>query len=277
MRNWRPTRLPGRRVGSLWCRFGGTGEFGVLFLHGLVATGDVFGDTADALAGEHRVVVPDLLGFGGSLDEDESDFSTEAHLAALDLAAADLLGDRRVDVVAHSMGSAVALRWADRHPGRVRRVVCIGAPMWSSPASAAEHIGATSPLERLLLADERLARRLCRFNCEHRTASGWLSAAMAPRWPIPIARQASLHTWDAYHQTLHEQVFQTPWADLLARLDAADVAVQLVWGDHDPVGDRALATAASEHLPHVNVSVVVGDHTLPAARPRLAVDLLHQA
>lgn len=52
VRNWRPSRLPGERVGRLWCRSGGTGETGALLQHGLVATGDVFGDTADALATE---------------------------------------------------------------------------------------------------------------------------------------------------------------------------------------------------------------------------------
>ena len=261
----------------MWCRSDGTGETGVLLLHGLVATGDVFGDTADALATARQVVVPDLAGFGRSLDEGESDFGTEAHLAALDFAVTELLGDLPIDVVAHSMGSALALRWADRHPDRVRRVVCIGAPMWSSPARAAERLAETSTLARLLLADQRLARRVCQFNCEHRTASGWLSAAMAPRWPITIARQASLHTWDAYQQTLDEQVFQTPWSDLLTRLDGAEVAVQLVWGDHDPVGDSGFATEAGENLRHVSVSTVPGaDHTLPSARPGLIVDLLQR-
>ncbi len=277
VRNWRRSRLSGERVGRLWCRSGGDGESGALLLHGLVATGDVFGDTADALATECRVVVPDLLGFGRSLDEGESDFGTEAHLAALDLAVSELLGDRPIDVVAHSMGSALALRWADRHPERVHRVVCIGAPMWSSSSKAAERIAATSTLARLSITDQRLAHRLCQFNCEHRTASGWLSAAVAPRWPIPIGRQASLHTWGAYQQTLNEQVFQTPWSELLTRLDAAEVAVHLVWGDRDPVGDPAVAAEAGENLRHVSVSTVPGaDHTLPAARPGLIVDLLQR-
>ena len=47
--------------------------------------GDIFGAGFDRLAERHRVVVPDLLGFGRSLDEARTAFSVEAHLDALDI------------------------------------------------------------------------------------------------------------------------------------------------------------------------------------------------
>lgn len=40
---WALPVLPGRRWGRLYARSGGDGPSGVLLLHGLVATGDVFG------------------------------------------------------------------------------------------------------------------------------------------------------------------------------------------------------------------------------------------
>lgn len=268
VRNWRPSELAGMRVGRLFCRTGGSGPPASLLLHGLMATGDVFGRTADALALDGVVAVPDLLGFGRSLDEASHDFGTEAHLAAISEVVDQLCGRGPVRLGAHSMGSTLALRWAARHPGRVERVVCLGAPLWPRATDALGAIAAAGPMARAFLLDERVAGRLCALNCRYRTAGGWVGAALAPRWPVPVARQASLHSWAAYQAGIAEHVLHDDWRPLLARLDGEGVPVRLVWGDHDRIGDPAHARRLTDDLPHVSVETVAGaDHTLPAARP----------
>lgn len=271
---WKSSSLARRRVGGLCCRVGGSGETGVLLLHGLVATGDVFGVAADVLATSRVVAVPDLLGFGHSLDEDRADFGTEAHLAALDAVIAEVLGARPLVIAAHSMGCTLALRWAGRHPDRVERVICIGAPIWPTRAAARRAIGGASPMSRALVVSEPIARYACALSCRHRTLSGWIAAAVAPRWPSPIARQASLHTWPAFHQAVEHQVLHGEWPALLARLDAAGVPVRLVWGDRDRVADRGYGARLADSMAHVTVQIIKGaDHTLPTARPELIVEL----
>ena len=274
VRRWEPSSLVRRRVGDLSCRVGGNGGAGVLLLHGLVATGDVFGITADTLATTMVVAVPDLLGFGGSIDENRDDFGTEAHLAAIDAVINEVIGDRQLVIAAHSMGCTLALRWAGRHPGRVVRVICVGAPIWPSRAAARRAIGCASPMSRLLVLNGRIARFACGLSCRHRTVAGWIASVTAPRWPIPIARQASLHTWPAFHQAIEQQVLHDEWPALLERLDTAGVPVRLVWGDRDPVGDREYAMRLASSLTHVTVQIIEGaDHTLPTARPELVVEL----
>ena len=61
----------------------GTGEPVVLLLHGVVAAGNSFGAAYDALGEHATVVVPDLLGFGGSMDATHETDSS-ANIAALD-------------------------------------------------------------------------------------------------------------------------------------------------------------------------------------------------
>lgn len=87
-----------------------------------------FGAEFDPLANDGTLIVPDLLGFGRSLDESLRDFSAERHLDALDHLLDELgVGDRPVVVGAHSMGCALALRWAARRGGQIRRIVGWGA------------------------------------------------------------------------------------------------------------------------------------------------------
>ena len=128
------------------------------------------------------------------------------------------------------------------------------------------------------MVDERIARPLCWFNCRHRTLSGWVAAAVAPRWPIALARQASLHTWAAYRSTIRDQVVEVPWTDLLEQVDAARIEARLVWGQTDPVGDPAFAKAVTASMANVTVVEIPGaDHKMPAAAPQLIVELLDTA
>ncbi len=230
VRSWRPSNLPRRRIGALSCRTGGAGESGVLLLHGLVATGDIFGTIPDRLAHMHCVAVPDLLGFGASLDEQRSDFGTAAHLQAIGRVVDEAFGGRRLRIGAHSMGSALALRWATANPERVALVVCFGAPMWPTNAAARRSLASAGPMARSFLTDTRVARRICEFNCRHRTLSGWIAAVLAPRWPSDIARQASQHTWPAYRQAMEQQILHDDWASLLSGAAEAGIEVHLVWG-----------------------------------------------
>ena len=273
--SWQSSELPIERIGRLSCRIGGSGPGSALLLHGLVATGDVFGRSPDALATDHRVAGPDLAGFGRSLDEESVAFESSDHLDALSEVVEHLDGPTPLAIGAHSMGSALALRLAATHPRRVQRVVCIGAPIWPSPEAARHAIGAMGPMARSLLIDEQIPAALCSFNCSHRTLSGWIAAAVAPRWPVPVARQASLHTWPAYRLTLTQQVIETPWIELLEQLDDQGVRIDLVWGSADRVGDTEFVESATARLDGVRIHRIEGaDHTLVAAQPFLLPQLL---
>ena len=137
---WAPSRGIDRRAGPLQVRILGSGEPVVLLLHGMVAAGNSFGAAYDTLSEHATVVVPDLLGFGGSMSTTQVT-DASAHIAALDAALAALGLDRRPTVVAgHSMGGCLALRWAAQHTDLVRSVLTFGAPLYLNRAEADEHV-----------------------------------------------------------------------------------------------------------------------------------------
>jgi len=138
-----------------------------VLVHGVGASGEIWRQVAETLARDRRVSAADLPGFGASPPAGPG--------FALD-AVADRLGEGLAaagvsspfDLVGHSLGGAVALTLAHRHPTAVRRLVLVApAGLAPRPAAAAGALGTlasvTIPLRRGLarpLAGLPLTRRL---------------------------------------------------------------------------------------------------------------------
>jgi 2-succinyl-6-hydroxy-2,4-cyclohexadiene-1-carboxylate synthase len=95
----------------------------ILLAHGFTQTGRLWGPFGATLAEHHRLVQVDLPGHGGS-SSIEADLDGAGRLL---LEAAALGGDEPVDLLGYSLGARVALHAALREPGRVRRLILIGA------------------------------------------------------------------------------------------------------------------------------------------------------
>jgi 3-oxoadipate enol-lactonase len=104
----------------------------IVFLHAFPLDGSMWDAERAELAKSHRVIVPDLRGFGrsgqapppASLDEHADDVARML----------DSLGVERATVVGLSMGGYIALALARRHPQRLSRLIL--ADTRSQPDSA---------------------------------------------------------------------------------------------------------------------------------------------
>jgi pimeloyl-ACP methyl ester carboxylesterase len=96
----------------------------LVLVHGIGVSGRYFAPLADVLARDHRVLIPDLPGFGRSPRLDQRPTVEDMAASVRDyLRAADL--DRPV-LIGHSMGSQVVTEVMRQAPGAVLRGVCIG-------------------------------------------------------------------------------------------------------------------------------------------------------
>jgi pimeloyl-ACP methyl ester carboxylesterase len=117
---------------------------------------------ARELRSEFHIIAPDLRGHGDSAPSPSGDYSMSAFLYDL----AQLIHGQKlapVRIIAHSLGGAIALRYAGVYPELVEKLVVIEG-LGPSPAMIAER-GARGPAERYrtwIQAERDLAARLPR-------------------------------------------------------------------------------------------------------------------
>lgn len=234
----------------LFYRSAGSGAAPVLYLHGSPTSSDDWPEFLERTGG----LAPDLIGFGRSAKGGNLDYTLDglADFVERFLAA---LGVHEVSLVAHDWGAAAGLVFAQRHPGRVNRIVLINAlPLldgfrwhrlaraWRRPVLGELVHGITN--RRLL------ARELRRGTV---TPEGWSAARITAVW-----EQFDQGTQRAILR-LHRATSEPALAAAGARLPELDVPALVLWGEHDPWLRAELADAYGKRLPRATVE------RLPAA------------
>lgn len=114
-------------AGNLFVRDGGdpqSGHLPVLLVHSLAGNGGQWALQLDHLRRRRRAISLDLRGHGESDPADNGDYTIPGLAGDLE-AVADQLGVRRFILAGHSLGSAVAIEYASRHPERVAGLLLV--------------------------------------------------------------------------------------------------------------------------------------------------------
>lgn len=269
--HWQP---PGGAVhrGTLTARHVGDAGTPVVLLHGLAASGRVFGAAFDSLGDRHRLIVPDLLGFGES-PTSNTGYGPAQHVAAI-LACITELGcdDEPMIVAGHSMGALLAIHLAARHPDRVRAVVAFAPPLYRDPDEARQRIAGLGLMARLFALDTHWAHAACQWVCDHRDLAATMAQVLRPDLPGPIARDAVHHTWASYSQSLRDVILAAETRELVPN---PGVPVHVIAGGRDPIAPADLLDALA--APHATVSIWDADHDLELTHPRECVEAIANA
>lgn len=238
-------------------RYGPEGPPEVVLLHGLGSSAAFWRPVAEALAWRgHAVLVPDLLGFGGSRG-----IGTAFGLDEQADAVARLLtrtGSERVLAVGHSFGCAVAVVLSRRHPERVGGLMLVAPPAFADADRARCRLARRGWLAREVVRGAPTASVVCNVMCLTRTAIGFVAVRMAPHVPAPVARDSVQHTWPAYREALGALLVDNPIPAAIAR---PMVPTTVVLGRNDvlaPPGD-----VLEEPHGGVRLELWADDHLLP--------------
>lgn len=209
-----------------------------VLVHGLGDSAETWALVMPALAGEGRVLAPDLAGFGRTrMPREGMRFSALTKYLAGFL---DAIGVERAVLVGNSLGGAVILRYAATHPDRVAGLFLLdsgglldGVPPALDPATREE------------------ARELVEMT------SG--PGAQAPNFVLDdLVRRAQSPAYQAY---LHSDE-PTDISEDLGRIQAPTT---LIWGEHDRLvppdhgaamqqeikGSELILLPDASHLPHL--------------------------
>ena len=194
----------------------GSGERAFVLVHGFTGSRDDFREHVPELARLGRTLAIDQRGHGGTTNSGRHEDYTLDGLVA-DLAAAfDALGLARADLLGHSLGGMVALRFALAHPERVASLVLMDTSARPMPLPIPE------PVRSALL-------KLVTEQGVHALLPGM---RQRPPEQVPLAMRRSI-------EQMGPDVF---WERIQRKLEAMDPvawdALLRVLGDHEPATDR---------------------------------------
>lgn len=224
----------------------------LVLAHGYSASLDMWERQVAALSAQHRLILYDMRGHGGSeAPEDLSAYTIEAY-AADQAALLDHLGVERAHIGGLSMGGMVALQFAVTYPQRVRTLILCDTSPENPPGMAeeAERAGEMWALAQRFIAErgrEEFAKRLFQ---RFRAMPGLdIGEEMEQRY-IERMAGASLHG----HVGASKAVRARP--SLVARLAELTMPALIIVGDRDPLVPQA--AVMRQHIPH-NRTVLLAD------------------
>ena len=240
----------------------------VLLVPGLGGTSATWLPAGRLLAAAGRtVLIPDLLGFGGSMrlgTRFRLDDQVEAVLRLLDhhyIA--------QVHLVGHSWGCVVAGATAARAPDRVARLTLVAPAAFADPTTARERIGRASWLARTTFSSRDIGGVVCGAMCLSRPLLSRLMPRLRTSVPADVVRGGVQHSYPAYRDALGSMWQDNPLPELL-RAPTNPVTVVLADSDETVRPDDVLDLPLSDR---VHVVRVAGTHGLPYERPDLVARL----
>jgi 2-hydroxymuconate-semialdehyde hydrolase len=222
----------------------------IILIHGFPTSNHLWSNLVSLLPAGHRIVVPDLLGFGRSdLGEGEG-FSISAH-AGRTLGLMNALGISKCCLVGHHMGACIATWVANEAPQRVSHLALL------HPLAGDVTLTGTLAVMRAFMPLTRLL------------PMSWMRAplrAELTRWFSDSGRgRASVHQYvGAWQKPQRWKQFLRQMAALSAdevsqttmMLQSLVIPVTIVASDSDPAVPRVVPDRLREVVPNVPLDII---------------------
>lgn len=211
----------------------------------------------------HRIIALDLLGFGNAPKPKDSTYSLDEHASAV-IAALDSLGIEQATIAGHSMGCTVAITIASNFPKRVKRLILLGAPLYTRMPRARLRIWFWRPENAYAVIFKALAQ-----NPDITIAAAKSLKVIAP---LVKGMEITAKTWPAFRASLRECIVQTQ-----SYTDAVRIKIPtlLVYGRLDVfVLKRTLQRVRRKNRQYVRYMTMVGPHEITPLHGKKIADLV---
>jgi len=225
----------------------------VVFLHGFAASKDGWLNCVRFLAQTHRIIMPDLPGFGESSKLPEVSYDIWQQVEWLH-GLLDALGLAQAHLVGNSMGGFICLGFAKRYPERVAGMTLMNASGVRTPSP--------SPIEQAIRAG---GTPLIAHTPEDYARILEAVFVEPPSMPAPVVRCLT-------ERAVRNSVFDAKvWDDIIRvlpdltpDLPQIDVPALVLWGDQDRVIDLSAGRLLAERLPRARLVVLMRCGHVPA-------------
>lgn len=229
-----------------------------------------FGPVAELFAKDHRVVLVDLLQYGGS-DMSEIHGPMWDHHSRKMVDLLDELGIDRADFVCNSWGGTIALHLAATYPDRARALVVTGSmPVFEGDASAAlPETGRDVRVRSFRTARDRYYGGEGPTKEKMRELIGsleWYDASQVPEETVELRWRNSLYAEEIALATSANP--RGEWQDLTDELGMIQAPVLFLWGMQDAFLKPEYALMLARLVPRGNLHVMDhASHHLQEERP----------
>lgn len=238
----------------------------IVLIHGFLGNTASFRSIIDDLSRDHRVIALDLPGFGFSDRDPGFDLSQEAHARRV-ARVLDEAGIQRATILGHSMGGAIAQRFAARFPERTERLVLLCAvnagevPEWDRLGRRAK---AALTGMRLLTKSPTLMNRLTLRTMRSIVGDpDRLTADDAWVYTVPLLRPGTVGCLESMFRRLREEQPVD-----LGRITAPTLVLS---GECDTAVPPSVGLRLVESIPGARAHVWPGIGHLPAEEDPTAV------
>lgn len=223
-------------------------EVGVLLIHGLSGSTDDWKKTIPALAENFHVVAFDLPGFGKS-DKGSQSYSPTRYARLVQYLADHYLQNKPYHVVGHSMGGAIALRYAAQRPLRMQRLVLIDAagilhPQVITKFQAGSVVVSASGVHQTRGLIERLSGKLLE-QAERLPVSG-----------IDIANSALGRDLVLRGGSEKIAALELAGEDFSSAISAVTAPTLVLWGDHDLIAPLRTGKVLAARMKRARLEII---------------------
>ena len=238
----------------------------LLLLHGWPTSSFLYRNITPVLAQRHRVVVPDLPGFGASSKPVDRTYSFELFASVLD-ALVERLGLDDLGLLVHDLGGPIGVHWALHRPGRVSRLALLNTLLYPDfdPTVIDFVMTLADEDRRHELVSEDGLREVLRVGVSHAEA---LSDESLDGITAPFTSEEDRRALAQAGFGLHPDGF----ADIARLLPDVQIPVLGLYGSDDTILPDVAETFAhvQRDVPHAQIEAVPGaGHFLQEEVPSL--------